>query len=356
MPTKLSGTLRFSVESLLYYAPQINSIGQQLASAETTAQRQLLGLGAFWGGSWPDQAFANAYQPAQYAALIMVGRLAEQIQGIAGGVELMAHNYGVTEDANTQDVERIAATEGVINKELNLSGGVGSPPTTTLRLPTIGVTGPHPTPQANPAPVPPGSSPTPSASLSAFLSASPSPSPTGPVVPHPEPGPSPRAWQVKSSTKCLGPWPSGDPNRMDEAAGYWGTLIAELDDAWTNLRRITDYILADAEGNAANAFYDYTDGLTNPANGSLTRAIEVCQYLQQTCTTEAMNIRAIKARLELELAELVAAIVIGEIVSVITAETAQFLAAAVDAGLLDWLTDTVTSFAIDAAVLAKGPG
>jgi hypothetical protein len=356
MPTEPSGTLRFSVESLLYYAPQISRIGQQLASAEATAQQQLLGLGSFWGGSWPDQAFANAYPPAQYAALIMVQRLATQIEGIAGGVELMAHNYGVTEDTNTQDIERIGANQADTNDMITANGGIGSPPSASMSLPLLSENGPHPTPQANQSPAAPGSSPSasPTPSATHTASASPSPTPTGPATPSPTPGAAaPTSWQVSGSTQFLGPWPSGNPSLMDQASGYWDTLMNELEDAWAGLQRITDYIMADAEGAAATAFYNYVNGMTNPSSGSLTRAIEVCQYLRQTCTTEATNINTVKRAIELEVAEFVATLVITEVVSLITFQTAQFLGAAVEAGLLDWLTSTVASFAIDAAVLSK---
>jgi hypothetical protein len=331
MTGQLSETLVFSVESLLYYAPQVTSLGKQLGAAEATAQQQLLGLGAFWGGSWPDQAFANAYQPTQAAALILVGQLGVEIEGIGGGIQLMARNYGIAEDTNTQDIEQIEANQGYVNDLAGANGGDGSPPDTPQDLPVVSAAGPHPVPQANVSPSPGGGrAPAPSPSPSASAT----PSPDGSATPSPQAGPPPpESWQIKDQTAFWGPWPSGSPAKMDEAASYWSTLSQELDNAWAGLKRITDYIMADAEGAAATAFYDYVDSLTNSSNGSLTRAIEVCLYLQESCTAQATSIRNVQSRLELLLAETAATFVLGLIFSVITYSTSVALAAAVDAGI-----------------------
>jgi hypothetical protein len=349
MPGGPSGTVLFSVESLLYYAPRITGIGKDLASAESTAQNQLLGLGAFWGGAWPDAPFAKAYQPSQYAALIMVGQLAIEIQGIGGGVEQMARNYGITEDTNTEDVRRIAANQAATSDLISASGGIGNPPDTARELPVVSASGPMPHPQPN---LPPGSTPapTPSASQPAVTA---TPSPTGSPMPSPQPGPgAPKSWQVMDATSVFGPWPSGDPDKMDMAATYWGALISQLDDAWSGLTQTTDYILADAEGPAANAFYDYVDGLTNRSTGSLSRAIEVCQYLQDACTAQATSLRNIKRALELAIAELAASLIIGLALAYITFATSEYLSLAVANGILDFADSLIADIVAEGTELA----
>jgi hypothetical protein len=352
MPGGGPETIRFSVESLLYYAPRLTALGQDLASAESTAQKQLLGLGSFWGGSWPDQPFAKAYAPTQYAALIMVGQLAIEIQGIGGGVEQMARNYGITEDTNTQDVERIG-----VDSLIDATPGALNPPAKSLALPVASVPEPHPDTEPN---APPGSTPAPSPSHPAATSAvSPSPSPTGSPTPSPEPGPAavaPKSWQVASIKSLLGPWPTGNPNSMDEAAGYWGTLISQLDDTWAGLMQITDYIMADAEGPAANAFQDYVDGMTNSSTGSLTRAIEVCQYLRGSCTAQATSLRNVKSALELAVVELAVTLVFDGVLAYVTFGTAELLGAAVAGGILDSINGLVAEIIAEGSELASSLG
>src|SRR5579875_1255863 len=155
-----SETIRFSVENLLYYAPQIDAVGTALAQAGATAQDRLLGLGDFCGGSWPDQPFALTYPPSQYALLIMVRQLAAQIEGIAAGVQIMARNYGVTEATLAAGADRITAGES--GAAALLAHTTMPPPDNPADLPALGtapVVRPHP--QAQQAPSPPPASPPP---------------------------------------------------------------------------------------------------------------------------------------------------------------------------------------------------
>lgn len=129
----------------------------------------------------------------------------------------------------------------------------------------------------------------------------------------------------------LGPWPSGDPGKMDEAADCWKTLTAALDTAWTDLQRYTAYIMADAQGPAADAFQDYVDGLTGRGHSLLFRAIDMAQELQESCSQQAASIRQIKSRLEETLAEIAATFVIGQVLSLLTFGDAEAVTAAVEA-------------------------
>jgi hypothetical protein len=342
MPEHISGSTRFSVESLLYYAPKITGIGVTLASAVDTAQRRLLDLGNFFGSSWPDEPFRDNYPRCQYAMLIIARQLAEEIQGIGGGIEQTARTYGVAEDQNTADVARIQTSESRMAMLINHTGGLPQPPDTPLSLPTIPTpAGPLPSPQANPAPVAPAA-PATQAALSAYITTAPSPEPT----PSPEPGADPTAWHLSQSNplSIMGPWPTGNPAKMDEAADCWTALQGALDTAWTDLQRYTAYILADAQGAAADAFNDYVDGLTATGHGSLTRAIEATQYLHDVCVKQADEIRSLQRSLEETAIELAASIFIGQAVSLLTFESTQALSDALDVGIEARLTELAASF------------
>src|ERR1700759_5287200 len=152
MPAPISPAVRFSVESLLYYAPKIISTGTALASAVTTVQRQLSGLGDFYGGSWPDQPFRDSYPRSQDAGLIIATQLADEIQGIGGGIEQMARNYGITENQNAADISRIEANQGHISELMYHTGGFPPPPDNPLALQLPPVRDPEPDPQAGAAP------------------------------------------------------------------------------------------------------------------------------------------------------------------------------------------------------------
>lgn len=140
---------------------------------------------------------------------------------------------------------------------------------------------------------------------------------------------------------------------MDEAAGYWGALISQLDDAWAGLMQITDYIMADAEGPAANAFQDYVDGMTNASTGSLTRAIEVCQYLRGSCTAQAASLRNAKSALELAVAELLVTFVFDTLLAWVTFSAAEFLSAAVANGILGFIDGLVSDIVAAGSELAS---
>lgn len=347
MPEHLSGTVRFSVESLLFYAPKISGTGTALAGAVHTAQRRLTDLGDFFGRSWPDEPFRNSYPRCQWAMLIIARQVANEIQGIAGGIEQMARTYGITEDQNTADAQRILANQERSAFIIHGTGGLDPPPTVSspFASPPAAPAHPVPSPQAGPTPTPPRS---PSGSRISYSSAA----VPGRVAPDPRPGTDPTSWHPTDPLNLLGPWPSGDPDKMDEAAACWSTLCVALDTAWTDLQRYTDYIMADAQGPAANAFQDYVDTLTGRGHGLLFRAIDMAQELQNTCTRQATEIRAIKSDIEQTLIEIAATFVIGQVLSLLTFGTAEEATAATETVLTAKLTRLATHFAEDGTVLA----
>lgn len=357
MSGHLTGTVRFSVESLLYYAPKITSTGDALATAVDRVQRQLAGLGDFFGNSWPDEPFRNSYPRCQWALLIIARQIANEIQGIGGGIEQMARTYGIAEDQNTADVHRIQGNESRTAARINHAGGLPAPPGPAADPTVLNPAPPKsanpfrpaPDPTPNPAPAPPASISTTSAAVPAEVTASsfvarPSSLPAGPVMPEPQPGVDPTTWQPRDAMSLLGPWPSGDPNRMDEAAGCWKALTVALDDAWTDLQRYTAYVMAEAQGPAADTFQDYVDKLTGRGHGLLFRAIEMSENLQKTCTQQADSIREIKRQLEETLIEIAATFVIGQVLSVLTFGDAEVATAAIETGVADRFTSLVTRF------------
>lgn len=152
MTVHLSGTVRFSVESLLYYAPKITGTGETLASAVNRVQRELLDLGDFFGSSWPDEPFRNSYPRCQYAMLIIARLVADEIRGLGGGIEQMARTYGITESQNVADIQRIQAGQGQTAARISHTGGLPAPPVVPAGMTTPAQSAnpfaPHPDPMA----------------------------------------------------------------------------------------------------------------------------------------------------------------------------------------------------------------
>jgi hypothetical protein len=140
---------------------------------------------------------------------------------------------------------------------------------------------------------------------------------------------------------------------MDDAASYWNTLQSALDTAWTDLQHYTAYILADAQGAAADAFNDYVDGLTATGHGSLTRAIQMTQDLHDVCILQADEVRRLRRTLEQFAIEFVATLAIGQFVSMLTFGTAEEVTAAVETGLTTRLTAWAAEMAADGTRLAE---
>lgn len=345
MPESLSGAVRFSVESLLYYAPKITRTGEDLKTAVDRAQRQLTDLGDFFGDSWPDEPFRDSYPRAQWAMLIIARQIADEIRGIGGGIEGMARTYGIAEEQNTADARRIQSDQASTDTRISHAGGLPRPPvipdSKAQSTTAVNPFAPHPDPTPNPAPVPPGvtightSAAVPAPVTASSFTARPQSSAVGPVIePHPQPGTDPTSWNPRDATSFLGPWPSGDPARMDEAAEVWKALTVALDNAWTEMQRYTACIMADCQGKAADLFQDYADRLTGRGHGLLFRAIDLAQELRNTCENQAAAIRELKSKLEETLIEIAATFVVGQVLSVLTFGSAEAATAALEAGIV----------------------
>jgi hypothetical protein len=299
-------SVRFSVEVLLYYAPRFDAAGAALSQAGTVAQGRLEGLGAFWGSSWPDEAFAQSYPPAQHSLLVSAQQCASELRQIASGIQQMAHNYGVTEANLTADANRIGQAAGEEARLLHHTGGLAPPPDVLERTPpSLPRTTPNPAPNAPPTPPPPAS-PKP-------------PVPLGTPSPSPEPSPDPNAWRLGGATSFLGPFPTGKPELIEQAAEAWRNLATALRTAWEDTQHYAAYVMAENEGHAADKFNDHVQRLVDYSSGSLTLTLQGCEHTERACWDQAQAIRDLKHQFEELAAEFALTFIIGEIISAILA-------------------------------------
>ena len=304
-----SDSVRFSVEVLLYYAPRFSEAGAALSQASTAAQRRLEGLGAFWGSSWPDEAFAQSYRPAQHSLLVTAQQRASELRAIASGIHQMAHNYSVTEANVTADVNRIGEAASQETRLLHGTGGLPPAPDvpehTPPRLPR---TSPNPTPNPPPTPMPP---------------APPKPHspPTPPPTPRPSPeeSPDPNAWKRTDQISFLGPFPTGKPELIEQAAEAWRDLATALRTAWEDTQHYAAYVLAENEGHAADEFKTHVQRLVDYNTGSLTLTLQGCEHIERACWDQAQAIRELKHQFEELAAEFALTFIIGEIIAAILA-------------------------------------
>jgi hypothetical protein len=335
-----SGELRFSIEDLLYYAPRFIDAGDMLWAAADSTQKRLEGLGAFRGGSSPDKAFAAGYEPAQYATLIIVKKLAVELKGIGAGVQQMAREYSISEADIQHDIRRI--NDAVVHESslLRHTGGLEGPPPAP-QLPSS-----RPAPPSTPSPTP---QPLPTPRAQRPHSPSPHPTPS----PSPLPSPDPAAWKWGNRTTFLGPWPTGDPGRMDEAASAWKDLSSAVDTAWRDTQKYTAYVMSDNHGAAADAFHETVEGLIDPQSGGMTHALQTCEQLQAACTKQAQAVRDLQHEFENLAAQLVASFVIDLALAYFTFGATEAAEAAIAAGIEARTVYLATRFAVFGEELAE---
>lgn len=272
-----SDSVRFSVEVLLYYAPRFDDAGAALSQEATAAQRRLEGLGSFWGSSWPDEAFAESYRPAQHSLLVTAHQRASELRAIASGIHQMAHNYDVTEANVTTNVDRIGQAASQEARLLHNTGGLPAPPDVPEHTPpSMPRTTPSPAPSPPPTPLPP-LRPEPRR---------PSAPPTTPK-PSPEPSPDPNAWKRGGATYFFGPFPTGKPERIEQAAEVWRDLATALRTAWEDTQHYAAYVMAENEGHAADEFNNHVQRLVGYNTGSLTLTLQGCEHIERACWDQA---------------------------------------------------------------------
>jgi hypothetical protein len=102
-----SGQLKFEITDLYMTAPAFTRAGDGIAAAESQASSQLHGLGEFWGNDSPGQKFASFYVKAQDELLSLIGTVAGEVRGVADGINKMAAQYGIAEEANVNKIRAL---------------------------------------------------------------------------------------------------------------------------------------------------------------------------------------------------------------------------------------------------------
>lgn len=100
-------SLRFDLTDLYLTAPAFTRAGGAIADAVSQTQSQLQGLGAFWGNDAPGQQFASFYVKDQDQLLGLLAAVGGEVEGVADGINKMASNYGIAENANVRMAMRL---------------------------------------------------------------------------------------------------------------------------------------------------------------------------------------------------------------------------------------------------------
>jgi uncharacterized protein YukE len=99
---------RVQITDLYLSAPTFSNVGYEISDEVTQVQRQLDGLGAFWGNDAPGQSFASSYVPDQAKLLQLMSTVANAVKGVSDGITAMADKYRINEE---QNLGRIRALE-----------------------------------------------------------------------------------------------------------------------------------------------------------------------------------------------------------------------------------------------------
>jgi hypothetical protein len=100
-------SLKFDVTDLYMVAPYFQRAGAAIGDSVSDASSQLTGMGAFWGNDAPGTEFGGSYQPGQDQLLQLLSIVAGEVSGISDGINKMAANYGIAEDANVNKMRAL---------------------------------------------------------------------------------------------------------------------------------------------------------------------------------------------------------------------------------------------------------
>jgi hypothetical protein len=95
-------SLRFDLTDLYLTAPVFERAGDAIGGTVSQSQSELEGLGAFWGNDAPGEKFGAVYAKYQTQLLNLLGLAAAEVQGVSDGINQMANNYKITEQANVR--------------------------------------------------------------------------------------------------------------------------------------------------------------------------------------------------------------------------------------------------------------
>lgn len=288
--------------------------------------------------------------------LVTAHECAADLRRIASHIHQAARNYAVTEANVTADINRIEQAASQESRLLRETGGLPSPPDVPEHSPP-----PLPRTTPNPAPNQP---PTPPRATPTRPEPTKSPPPSLTPRPSPEASPDPDAWKRGGATFFFGPFPTGKPSRIEQAAEAWRDLASALRTAWEDTQHYTAYVMAESEGDAANKFHDDVQRLVDYGNGSLTLTLEGCEQTERACWDQAQSIRDLKYQFEELAFEFALTFIIGQIASAVLAPptaggseaAGQTAEAAAEAGITDRAMALLRQFIAATATRMKTVG
>lgn len=104
VPGEPSQNLKFDITDLYMTAPAFTRAGSALSDAVEQATSRLEGLGRFWGSDTPGTKFGAVYAPKQAELLQLLSIVSGEVAGIADGINKMAGEYGIAEQANINKI------------------------------------------------------------------------------------------------------------------------------------------------------------------------------------------------------------------------------------------------------------
>jgi hypothetical protein len=99
--------LKFDLTDLYVAAPAFTRAGAALGEAVAQATSQLEGLGTFWGNDAAGQKFGAIYAPYQAELLQLIGIVSGEVAGVADGINKMAAEYDIAEQANVNKIRAL---------------------------------------------------------------------------------------------------------------------------------------------------------------------------------------------------------------------------------------------------------
>lgn len=107
MAGESSQDMKVDLTDLYVAAPAFTRSGDAIGEAVQQATSQLEGLGRFWGNDAPGQKFGAVYSPNQAELLQLLAVVSGEVSGITGGINKMADEYRIAEQANINKIRAL---------------------------------------------------------------------------------------------------------------------------------------------------------------------------------------------------------------------------------------------------------